>query len=315
MPGYSYTTGRNLYDRLTNGAADSTHLSNGDITINESIEVFLSIAPWTFLELLESVATVDGQRAYEIPANIRETLDSIYVDLGSSDIHTPEEVLDSVIWNRILQRNTGESDGPSYWYRRAGQIQLDPIPATSDDTIYFVGRKRFGRLATADYTTGTVSITAGAKAVTGVGTTFTAAMVGRFIRFDDGDNLLYEIAAYTDATHITLTKPYEGASSVSGSTYNIGQYSPIPAEYQAAPIYRAAAIYWSTNDNARAKVFWRMYDGGFEIGERNDYGGLVGQCYERYGRKSEGGYIPPIGDLNSRDPNIPPRRIDASNFA
>lgn len=310
---YSYTTGRNLYNRLINADSDTTLLSNGDIAINESVEIVLSAAPWTFLEKIESVSTVASQREYEIPANLRDTLDDIYVDLGSNDIYTPDEVLDISIWKNILAGNTGESDGPSFWYRRDSKILLDPIPASNGDTIYFVGRKRFGALQNADYTTGTASITSGATAVTGSGTTFTAAMVGRYIKFTSGDSLLYEIASYSSATSIAITKPYEG-STVSGSAFNIGEYAPIPFEYQVAPIYRAAAVYWTFNDDKRADKLWMMYDGGYEMGRRDTMGGMMGQMYERYGRKSEGGYMPPMADMRPRDPNNPPRRISASNF-
>lgn len=317
MPGYSYTGGRNYYDELTNGQSDSTHLSQGDRKINESIQIFMSLAAWTFLEVVETVPTVSGQRAYQIPASIRETLDDVYIDIGvgQEDLYLPTEVNDSQSWKVILRSNTGEADGPDYFYRRSGKVEFDPIPASNGSTIYFVGRKRFGNLSVADYTTGTASVDSGGTIVTGAGgATFTEAMVGRYISFTSGDGLLYEIAGYTDATHITLTKPYEGAVNVSSSAFVLGQYAPIPVEYQVIPIYRAAALWWSGNDNKRAEYYWQMYDGGQEMGRRDTPGGLVGQCYERYGRKSEGGYMPPLDLLTPLDPNIPPRRIDA-NFS
>lgn len=310
---YSYTTGRNYYGRLTN-SSDSTHLTNGDSLINESVSNILALAPWTFLEVDEIIDTVASQRAYEIPANIRETLSDVYIDV-SNNIYTPYEINSSEKWKYILGRQSGSSEVQQFWYRRSGKVEFDPIPASSGNDIHFIGRKKFGSLSAADYTTGTASVAIGAKAVTGAGgATFTAAMVGRFIKFTDGDGLLYEIASYTDATHITLTKAYEGIAAVSGSTYNIGQYSPLPDDFQAAPIYRAAAIYWMANDNARAEKYWRMYDGGQEIGLRDTLGGMMGNMYRLYGRKSEGGYIPPTDGLEERDPNMPPTTIAQSNF-
>ena len=69
------------------------------------------------------------------------------------------------------------------------------------------------------YNTGTVSITNTGTTVTGVGTTFTSAMVGRYILLQD---FWYEITAFTDTTHITIDtdRPYIG-TTLSGSTYYI----------------------------------------------------------------------------------------------
>lgn len=67
----------------------------------------------------------------------------------------------------------------------------------------------------APYTTGTAAITNGSKTVTGSGTTFTAAMVDRKIRFAS-DNAYYRIASFTSTTVITLEAAYQGDTT--GST-------------------------------------------------------------------------------------------------
>lgn len=64
------------------------------------------------------------------------------------------------------------------------------------------------------YSTGTVTLNNGDTTVVGVGTTWTAGMVGRFILLD---GLWYEITARTDNTHITITT-YHGIN-LSGSAY------------------------------------------------------------------------------------------------
>lgn len=310
--GYSYTGGRSLYSRFTN-SADSTHLTYGDELINESTQVILSLANWSFMEKSVNVATVASQRAYETPANLLDVLDDLYVTV-STTIYTPRHVTDISMWKRILQAESGTDDRPNFWYRRGTTIQLDPIPASNGNTITFVGTKRAGKLENADYTDSTVSIANGGVTVTGGATTFTAAMVGRYISFNTGDDLLYEISAYTSATSITIAKPYQGVT-VSAGAYKIGEYSPIPPEFQQAPIYRAAAQYWTTEgDTTRANNFWRLYDGGCEIGLRDDYGGLIGRMYNLYGQKSQSPYTPP-SELMTFDPNIPPDYIDSSNFS
>lgn len=71
----------------------------------------------------------------------------------------------------------------------------------------------------APYTTGTVTVTNNSKTVTGSGTTFTSAMVGRKFRVDS-ENAYYRIGAYVSATEITLEVVYQGDTD-SALTYSI----------------------------------------------------------------------------------------------
>ena len=63
----------------------------------------------------------------------------------------------------------------------------------------------------ANYNTGTVSMTNGSNAVVGVGTTFTSAMVDRRFKID-GETTWYTVSGFTDATHITLDANYTGTT-------------------------------------------------------------------------------------------------------
>lgn len=81
----------------------------------------------------------------------------------------------------------------------------------------------------ATYAIGTTTVTNGSKTVTGIGTTFTAAMVGRKFRHAN-ENAFYVIATYVSATSITLNTPYQGATDSTGSTYTIYK-----DEYRLAP--------------------------------------------------------------------------------
>ncbi len=73
----------------------------------------------------------------------------------------------------------------------------------------------------APYTTGTVSITSGTAGVVGVGTTFTSAMVGRFIRIA-GLESYYKITAFVDATNLTIEAAWVEATQT-GKTYSVFQ--------------------------------------------------------------------------------------------
>lgn len=61
------------------------------------------------------------------------------------------------------------------------------------------------------YSTGTVSVTASDTTVTGLGTTFTAAMVGRKIQIGT-DLVCYEILKYTSGVSIEIDRPYAGTA-------------------------------------------------------------------------------------------------------
>jgi len=69
------------------------------------------------------------------------------------------------------------------------------------------------------YDTGTVTVTQDSTTVTGSGTTFTEAMIGRLFKVDDDDNW-YEISAFVGVTEITLASNYTGTGGA-GNDYNI----------------------------------------------------------------------------------------------
>ncbi len=69
------------------------------------------------------------------------------------------------------------------------------------------------------YGTGTVALTQGSRTVTGTGTVFTAAMVGR--QFLGPDSAYYLIIARNSDTEIVLSEPYQGATVTSGGAYQI----------------------------------------------------------------------------------------------
>lgn len=82
---------------------------------------------------------------------------------------------------------------------------------------------------TAPYSTGTCTVTNGLPTITGIGTTWTAAMVGRKFRFA-GNQAYYRIKSFASTTSLTLTAPYQGSTDLTGSTYIIYK-----DEYRLAP--------------------------------------------------------------------------------
>jgi hypothetical protein len=91
------------------------------------------------------------------------------------------------------------------------------------DNYQWYARLKEGVVNTVDeYSTGTVAVTLGSALVVGTGTTWTAAMVGRFIRVG-GEFDFYKITAFTSATQITIEKAWPYANR-SGESYVIFQY-------------------------------------------------------------------------------------------
>lgn len=329
----SYTTLRNTVAKFCNvSTSDTVQMALIDQNINDSIRTICNLqgGKLRFLEATKDMTTVADQEGYQIPNGFRKLIDLyVYSGAGSSSdtIYTPEMIFDPTRWKRVQQFRLGTGDTPYFTYVENQKYYIQPIPATTGNLIRLRGRLQTRDLTIADYTTGSVvSVANGGTAVVGTGTTWTADMVGRYITITNttaangGDGFSYEIGAWTDATHITLLKPYEGTSIAAGTAaYTIGQCSVIPEAYDVGIIYRATALFWQNQGDtglARAKVYWLQYDGGMEAGYSKDYGGLMLQMLSNEGETEEGSYVPPAGSTLNL-PNAPyywPNQ-DASGFS
>ena len=285
----------------------------GQIRINNSVRTICNLqgGKLRFLEDTADVYTVANQEEYQIPNKFRKLVDMmIYSDDGSggpaatSTIYSPEMVFDPTKWKLIQQYRYGVQDVPYFTYVRRTSFLVQPVPATTGNLIRLVGRLQTNDMSIADISTGTIaSVAQDGTAVVGSGTSFTQDMVGRVIQIaqtnadNGGDGFWYEISAVADATHLTLMKPYEGRSISAGTAaYIIGQAPVVPEAYEPAIIYRSVAQYWQEQDDLqKAKMYWMMYDGGNELGENKEYGGLIGQMLANEGETEEGAYVPPFG--------------------
>ena len=110
-------------------------------------------------------------------------------------------------------------------------MEIYPFPTaagTADyGTFYYV--KRVVDMQYDDYTTGTVTLTNASAVVTGASTTFTAAMVGRYIK-GNLDARWYELSTFTSTTVMGLKKTFQGTTA-SALAYTIGEMPLIPEEY------------------------------------------------------------------------------------
>ena len=263
----SYTTIRNLYGTLTNNNA-ATNLTLGDQLINDAYRGVCVAANWDFMQTTATASTVSAQQYVNLPSDY-DKLVYVSVTIGTTK-YTPREATSREMWDMLNQSTNFQSNTPEWFFIDAGRCYFFPTPSSATtDAVTFSYRKRVADLAVADYTTGTVSaLTSGATTVTGSGTTWTAPMIGRWIKIDttntagaSGDGMWYQIATVVSATSLTLTRAYAGATISAGTTYTIGQMSLLPEAYQDMPLYKAISTYFASvePDAGKSDRYMGMY--------------------------------------------------------
>jgi len=258
----TYTSLRNTFGKLSANES-TTNLALGDILINDSLRYLTT--KYFFNERSYTVpgGTVASQQAYKLPFNIKTMIDA-YVNVGNIR-YLLQEAPNRQFWDS-LNFVPYTSDVPQYYYIYNKQLYIFPTPATSANPITINYKIRLRDLTQADYTGGTVGFVAGDETVTGSGTTFVADMAGRWIYATPptGDGNWYEVASFTDATHLELVNQYQGPTG-SGVTTLIGEAPLLPEDYQDLPLYRALSIYFTTRvpDPTRAEEFKALYEEGF----------------------------------------------------
>jgi len=245
-----------------NSTANSTL---GKSLINIFIKKILIARDWTFNRGSFTDKSVAAQQNYPKSYNcwrIRE----IKVKVGNL-YYFPKEVTSREVWTN-LNRTVVTSDAASKFFVEPDHVEIYPVPATNDNDIISYFQKLILSLSATDYVTGTVSVSAGGTAVTGSGTTFTAAMVGRFIKFTD-DGYWYEISAFTDTTHITIKR--EARVAISGGAYTISELIPLPFGFGDIPLWSALAMYFqSIEEPSQAREYQNMALKGLEELLRRD---------------------------------------------
>lgn len=259
----SYTTARNLYGTFTKNT-NSTNLLFGDQIANDRYRHICAKRDWPFLERLRTLLTTTSQFV-NLPYDCDQVREIAVI--VSNTRYVPRIITSRAEWDR-LNLSTFTSDIPEACFVFAGQLGLWPTPATAGNTINVTQKTRVIDLSAADYTTGTiVSITNGATALVGSGTTWTSQMVGRYIKITPtdaagtGDGVWYEISAVPTATTITLVRAYGGTTIAAGSAaYTIGQMPLLPETYHDTPWKGAAVDYWAKEADDRALFYQSQYD-------------------------------------------------------
>ena len=262
----SYTTMRNLYGTLTLDNS-STNLTLGDQFINDSYRRVVAERDWDFVQKTATATTVASQQFYNLPYDY-EKLITTSITVGTQ-VYTPKEAPTRAFWDQLNSVSSFTSNFPEWFFIFNGQIGYYPTPSTSAFTITYVYDRLVIDLSMADYTTGTVTVTNGSTTVTGTGTTWTAPMVGRYIKITptdtagaSGDGFWYQIATVASTTSLTLVKAYQGVTVSAGTAYAIGQMSVLPDAYQDLPVYDAVRLYYSSikPEQERYNMYSQIWD-------------------------------------------------------
>lgn len=242
--------------------------------LNKGYKVILSTLGRSITEKTATSPTVASQQWYQTPYDYN-TLKSIAVTVGSRTYPLEEEPSQDN-WNNYNQI-TRLSNIPSRFFVRPNfgyggtEVGIWPIPSSAGNTITLVYEGMEQDMSQTAYTTGTVSVTLGSATVTGVGTTFSANMVGRYFQItsNTGDGLYYQVASYTSPTSITLRNVYQGAT-VSTVNYQIAQAFSLPDEVQILPIFYALAWYYKMKiKNEQYEENMALFRDGRDEAKRN----------------------------------------------
>lgn len=285
---------------------------------NESRRTVAGIAggKWPWLEIEEEVDTTANQDYVQIPNHIEKVI-SVRQQNGDNPtdvIYRPRMIFSAAQWDAILSSLWGPSDVPRFTYQRGEKLYIFPTPNTTGNRVIMHGRMKIRDINIADVTNITVTAIANGSTTVTLSGSATADFVGRWIRITQtsadggGDGYWYEIAGFTNATTVTLKKPYQGTTlAAATAACTIGFITYEPEQWQSAPIYRALARYWNFKENtALSERYWRLYDGGYEAGISNEVGGMVLQMIEEAMESAEGNYMPPTPRDNDFIAQYPP---------
>jgi hypothetical protein len=208
-----------------------------------------------------------GVQSYPIPANVSKIKnDSITV---GQLVYQPAPVQSIQEWTQ-LNAIPYTSDIPAYFFIYQNNVNFWPIPSTSGNIITFNYKARVADMTYADFSTGTIALTAGSNAIAGTGTTWNS--VGTYPLNVDlsyanlmikavppgGDGLWYPIQQFTSDFALILNLPIVNAPLTSGVNYVIGQFPLLQEDFHDILIYSSLAIYFSTIVQDESK--FKMYD-------------------------------------------------------
>lgn len=263
----SYSTGLAQYLKDTKNPDATGNGATGTARFNDDYRNICAMRDWPFLEANRALVSIANTQFLPLPYDTDLVREISVIPVGSTITYTPRLSPSSTHWDQ-LNLSQFSSDIPEWYFVFGGQLGIWPRPASSGNAINIRQKTRVIDLNRPDYTTGNiVTATTGSTAIVGSGTSWTTAMVGRWIQItmtdtaNAGDGEWYEIAGINSSTSLTLVTAYGGGSITSGSAaYTIGQMPLLPEAFHATPWKYATALYWAGEEDERGSTFQTSHD-------------------------------------------------------
>lgn len=253
----------------------------GKSLINTFINRILGMKDWTFNRGSLKIHALSEEWSYPKAYNA-ERIIGIKVQVDD-DVYWPKEVINRDDWERLVRNRTAvSSDIVQRYFVDIDTIEVYPTfsRSASDNDVYITQyyQKFNYDLAQTDYVTGTISRSASSRTVTGAGTTFTEAMVGRYIKFSS-DPYWDKIESVVNAT--TLVTARASRTATDDDTTCISELIPLSFGFEEIPLHWALEVYFEQKENpTQAKMWKEMRIEGLETLLRRD-AKSVGQILEK----------------------------------
>lgn len=272
------------------GSTDVNVLANFSYHLGQRYQLVLAkmnnyktVKPYTF-------STSANAQVYPFPPGL-VTIEGGYITVGS--VKYPLQPINSRLNIEKLNAITIQASAlPQFYFVEQDSFQIWPTPqAAYTGKIYYRFRDR--NLSVADFISGTITLTLNSNIVSIAGSTFTSAMVGRWLTVTDptvvGQGYWYRLTGYTDSTHMTLGTNDATAmnwlnATASTTQYLIGETPELPEEMHQILAWGTAADYFGTMTKDKDAFQWNnnlFYTGSPEDSRRNFedreiVGGLIG---------------------------------------
>lgn len=253
-------------------------------------------------DLPRTASTVADQQRYHYPPGVYPPIDAATLTI-SSIAYTLQVVESQQQWNYLNEITFSGTTIPQYIFPMRDHFELWPTPAASGDTITLIASLLDRDMTAEDYTTGTITVTNNDETITGSGTTFTAAMAGRWFKTNN-DPTFYRIATFTDTTNMELETSWAGITAA-GESYTVAETPEIPPELHGLlPHYVAGSFYMGPRKDFEAgqrhmNMFWTGDSTNDSRTISSAVGGVL-DAQRRYARRTDSKVINKGGKKWSR---------------
>lgn len=255
----TFTDQYGLAQELT-GDYDATRLVIFKRDINEGGAMFLNRLGRKFNKRYKTASLTADRQYYQLSMDVLRI--SKVRCLHGTFWYVPTLVTSEEEWDRLNAITTSGNYPTHYYIRGFNEVGLWPVPSTTlANALEIAFEPQHVLLTQADYSTGTITATNDAVAITHLATGFSPQMVGRWVQVTDGtDGNWYRIASYTSTSQLNLENYYQGITG-SGRTFRIGEVMQLPQGYHDAPVFYALELYYlGKQDKSSAEDYHQRFE-------------------------------------------------------